>query len=83
MFELAADELAEDIKAVSYDHEDFYKFGDELLELPFPFLRNPPRPCFTMVSTDEKKALKSSKEEKAFADYITTEVSQKKGSKTE
>ena len=38
MLELAVNKLAEDIKAVSYELDDFCNFGDEILELPFPFV---------------------------------------------
>jgi len=38
MFELAADQLAEDIKAVSYDMEDFYKFGDDVIYIGVFFI---------------------------------------------
>ena len=60
MFKLVADELAADITAVRYDFEEYYKFGDKLLELPFPVLvprlviffaqivGRPPVPFFTM-----------------------------------
>ena len=48
MLKLVADGLAADIKAVWYDFEEYYKFGDKLLELPFPFVGRPPVPCFTM-----------------------------------
>jgi len=55
MFELEANKLAEDIETVSYDLEDFYRFGDELLELPFPFVGKPPRPRFTILPTHKVK----------------------------
>jgi len=54
MFKLVADELAADIKAVQYDFEEYYKFGDKLLVLPFPFVGKPPVPRFIMVPTNER-----------------------------
>ena len=60
MLELAADKLAEDIKAVSYDFENFCNFGDEVLELPFLFEENPVA-SLTMVSTGETKSSKKGK----------------------
>lgn len=58
MFELAADKLAQDIKAVTYSLDDFCKFGDEVLELPFPFVGKIPWPRFTMVSTTETEKVR-------------------------
>ena len=78
LIELAADKLAEDVKAVSYSLEDYCKFGDELLELPFPFVGRLPRPRFTMASTETKGSRKG----KALADYTTTDAGEKKGPKT-
>ena len=59
IFELEADELAKNIKAVTYSLEDFCKFGDELLELPFPFIGQPPQPRFTMIPTKTSSEGKS------------------------
>ena len=42
MFELEANKLVKNIETVSYDLEDFYRFGNELLELPFPFVGKAP-----------------------------------------
>ena len=78
MFELAADKLAQDIKAVPYSLDDFCKFGDEVLELPFPFVGKIPWPRFTMVSHRNGEF----EERKSPADDTTAEAGQGKGSKT-
>ena len=75
MFKLEADELVKDIKALPYGLDDYCKFGDGLLELPFLFLEGHRMPRFTLVSTNETKKAK------APAD-TTTDAGLKKGLET-
>ena len=76
MFELEANELVKDTKALPYDLDNYCRFSGDLLELPFPFQGGHRVPRFTLVSTKETK------KRKAPADNTTTDSGLKNGSKT-
>ena len=78
MFELAADKLAEDIKAVSYDFENFCNFGDEVLELPFLFEEN----LVASLPHCVHRRNEEFEERKPPAADSATKAGQKKGLKT-